>query len=101
MLHPGKPRYKPTEITNIADNMLLFQKDNGRLAPKTTTSLPSLQMHKKDSVRAGKDLTNTTFDNGSTYTQIAALAIAYAATNADKYKNSRTQRLRFHRRGPI
>lgn len=26
---PGRPKYKPTEITNIADNILLFQKDNG------------------------------------------------------------------------
>jgi len=29
---------------------------------------------------------NTTFDNGSTYTQIAALAIAYNETNFEKYK---------------
>ena len=26
---PGTPKYKPTEITKIADNILLFQKDNG------------------------------------------------------------------------
>ena len=28
---PDRPRYKPTEITAIADNMLLFQKNNGLL----------------------------------------------------------------------
>ena len=26
---PGRPQYKPTEIRNIADNILLFQKNNG------------------------------------------------------------------------
>jgi len=26
---PGHPQYKPTEITAIADNIVLFQKDNG------------------------------------------------------------------------
>src|SRR5476649_1645610 len=26
---PGQPVYKPAEITNIADNILLYQKNNG------------------------------------------------------------------------
>src|SRR4026208_942169 len=26
---PGHPQYKPSEITAIADNIVLFQKDNG------------------------------------------------------------------------
>lgn len=82
---PGRPRYKPTEITDIADNILLFQKDNGGW-PKNYDFFAILTDAQKDSVRAGKHLTNTTFDNGSSYTQIAALAIAYAATNTEKYK---------------
>lgn len=82
---PGKPRYKPTEITAIADNMLLFQKNNGGW-PKNYDFFAILTTEQKELVRKAKGETNTTFDNGNTYTQIAALAIAYKATNAEKYK---------------
>ncbi|NWJ50679.1 MAG: pectate lyase [Bacteroidetes bacterium] len=82
---PGKPRYKPTEITCIADNILLFQKNNGGW-PKNYDVFAKLTNAQKDSVTAAKEILNTTFDNGSTYTQIAALAIAYTATNVVKYK---------------
>lgn len=82
---PGRPRYKPTEITSIADNILLFQKSNGGW-PKNYDVFAILTSAQKDSVKAAKGILNTTFDNGSTYTQIAALAIAYTATNVAKYK---------------
>lgn len=82
---PGRPHYKPTEITNIADNLLLFQKSNGGW-PKNYDFFAILTDKQKDTVRAAKNLINTTFDNGNTYTQIAALAIAYTATNIEKYK---------------
>jgi PelA/Pel-15E family pectate lyase len=82
---PGRPQYKPTEITNIADNMLLFQKNNGGW-PKNYDFFAILTGSQEDSVKAAKDVLNTTFDNGNTYTQIAALAIAYTATKVEKYK---------------
>lgn len=82
---PDRPRYKPTEITNIADNILLFQKDNGGW-PKNYDFFAILNASQRESVKQGKSLTNTTFDNGNTYTQIAALAIAYKATGIEKYK---------------
>ncbi len=80
-----KPRYKETEITNIADNMLLFQKNNGGW-PKNYDFFAILTPEQKRIVTAAKGETNTTFDNGNTYTQIAALAIAYQATKVEKYK---------------
>ena len=82
---PDRPRYKPTEINNIADNMLLFQKENGGW-PKNYDFFAILSDSQRESVKQGKNLTNTTFDNGNTYTQIAALAIAYKATGIEKYK---------------
>ena len=82
---PGRPHYKPTEITNIADNLLLFQKSNGGW-PKNYDFFAILTDKQKDTVKAAKNLINTTFDNGNTYTQIAALAIAYTVTNIEKYK---------------
>ena len=82
---PGKPRYKETEIANIADNMLLFQKENGGW-PKNYDFFAILTPEQSKAVKAGKNETNTTFDNGNTYTQIAALAIAFDVTKADKYK---------------
>jgi PelA/Pel-15E family pectate lyase len=82
---PGLPRYKPTEVTNIADNILLFQKSNGGW-PKNYDVFAILTPAQKDSVRVTKNSLNTTFDNGTCYTQIAALAIAYSVDKAEKYK---------------
>jgi PelA/Pel-15E family pectate lyase len=82
---PGKPRYMSTEIDNIADNMVLFQKANGGW-PKNYDFFAILTDNQKDSVAKGKNVLNTTFDNGNTYTQIAALSTAYTATKVDKYK---------------
>ncbi len=82
---PDRPRYKPTEIANIADNMLLFQKNNGGW-PKNYDFFAILSPEQVKIIKDAKSEINTTFDNGNTYTQIAALAIAYHATKADKYK---------------
>jgi pectinesterase len=82
---PGRPKYKPTELTNIGDNILLFQKNNGGW-PKNYDIFAILTDAQKDSVAAAKDATNTTYDNGSTYNQIAALATIYSVTKTDKYR---------------
>jgi len=82
---PAKPRYKPSEISKIADNLLLFQKDNGGW-PKNYDFFAILSPQQANIVKEGKRQTNTTFDNGSTYTQIAALASAYYTTKSEKYK---------------
>jgi PelA/Pel-15E family pectate lyase len=91
---PSRPRYKPNEITNIAENILLFQKSNGGW-PKNYDFFAILTPDQKNKVKAGKEEANTTFDNGSTYTQIAALAIAYQATKIEKYKDGCLKGLNF------
>ncbi len=84
---PNRPKYKPTEITNVADNILLFQKNNGGW-PKNYDIMAILTDAQKDSLIRAKHILNTTYDNGSTYTQIAVLANVYTATNIEKYKSA-------------
>ena len=91
---PGRPRYKPTDVSEIADNIVLFQKNNGGW-PKNYDIFAILTADQRDSVQAVKNIFNTTYDNGSTYTQIAALATAYQATNAEKYKAAAIRGLEF------
>lgn len=91
---PGHPRYQPSEIVKIADNILLFQKNNGGW-PKNYDVFAILTADQKDSVAAAKNEPTTTFDNGSTFTQIAALAGAYAATKNDKYKKAALKGFQF------
>ena len=91
---PGKPQYKSTEIAKIADNILLFQKNNGGW-PKNYDVFAILTPAQHDSVFASKSMINTTFDNGTTYTQIAALAVAFKATNQEKYKLAALKGLNF------
>jgi hypothetical protein len=90
----GKPQYKSTEIVKIADNILLFQKNNGGW-PKNYDIFAILTKSQKDSVLASKKEENTTFDNGTTYTHIAALAVAYQATKIEKYKEGALKGLNF------
>ena len=91
---PDRPRYKPTEIRHIADNMILFQKKNGGW-PKNYDFFAILSPEQTAKVKACREETNTTFDNGSTYTQISALATAYRAEKSEKYKTACIRGLEF------
>src|SRR5690606_26803934 len=66
---PGKPKFKPEDIRQVADNILLFQKANGGW-PKNYDMFAILTDEQKEIVAAHKNDTNTTFDNGTCYTQI-------------------------------
>ncbi|MCH5715708.1 pectate lyase [Niabella hibiscisoli] len=82
---PGRPRYKSTDLKQVADNILLFQKANGGW-PKNYDMFAILSPEQKVAVAGYKNTLNTTFDNGTCYTQIRALAIAYAAVKDEAYK---------------
>ncbi len=82
---PGHPRYKPTEVTAIADNMLLYQKANGGW-PKNYDVQAILTAKQKDSLQHAKQLLNTTFDNGTTYTHVVYLSKAYSYTKTETFK---------------
>lgn len=83
----NQQRYKATEIENIADNILLYQKDNGGW-PKNYDMMAVLTNEQKDSLIKVKDILNTTFDNGTTYTHVACLADVYTVTHVEKYKEA-------------
>lgn len=91
---PGRPRYKPTDIIQVADNILLFQKTNGGW-PKNYDVFAILSDEQKDSVIAAKDKLNTTYDNGTCYTQITALANVYTETHIEKYRDAAIRGLGF------
>lgn len=84
---PGKPRYASTELTAIGDNILLFQKPNGGW-PKNYDMFAILTAAQKDSVIHRREELNTTFDNGTCFTQIAALSIVYTATGITKFRDA-------------
>jgi PelA/Pel-15E family pectate lyase len=82
---PHQKRYDEDEITSIADNILLFQKNNGGWA-KNYDMQAILTEEQKQAVLKSKDETNTTFDNGATHSQVIYLAKVYSATREEKYK---------------
>lgn len=84
---PNQPRFPDTEITKIADNILLYQRNNGGW-PKNYDMQAILTPEQKDSLRKTKAQHHTTFDNSTTYTHIEYLARVYALTHIKKYKES-------------
>jgi PelA/Pel-15E family pectate lyase len=94
MPRPGHPRYRATEISNIADNILLYQKDNGGW-PKNYDMQAILLPRQKDSLVMAKSTLNTTFDNRTTYSHIAYLCSAYKSTGSEQYKNAALKGLDF------
>ena len=80
-------RYDPSEVTEISDNILLFQKSNGGWA-KNYDMRAILTKEQIAAVLNAKDETNTTFDNGATHSQIQYLAEAFTATKVEKYKEA-------------
>ena len=84
---PDRPRYKPADVKEIADNILLFQKSNGGW-PKNYDMFAILTEDQKQEVAKHRNELKTTFDNGTCYTQIRALAIAYANLKDDRYKTA-------------
>ena len=84
---PNQQQYGPSEIIKIADNILLFQKNNGGW-PKNYDMCAVLTEEQITSVQDGKNEINTTFDNGATYSQVNYLAYAYTKTKIEKYKNA-------------
>lgn len=80
-------RYGDSEITEIANNILLFQRNNGGW-PKNYDMQAILTKSQVKKLIQTKETTNTTFDNGTTYTHIDYLARAYALTKNKLYKDA-------------
>ena len=83
----NQARYKETEVTNIADNILLYQRNNGGW-PKNYDMQAILLPEQVDSLLKTKDQQHTTFDNSTTYPHIEYLAKAHSLTTIEKYKDA-------------
>jgi PelA/Pel-15E family pectate lyase len=84
---PNQPHYKTTDLKEVGDNILLYQKANGGW-PKNYDIMAVLTKEQKDSLVQAKKILNTTFDNGTSYTHVAALAQIYTVTHVQKYKDA-------------
>lgn len=91
---PDQKKYKKNETTKIADNILLYQKNNGGWA-KNYDMTAILTDEQRAAVINSKNGTNTTFDNGSTHSQITYLAEAYLKTKEEKYKDAALKGIEF------
>ena len=84
---PDQPVCKPSQIREIADNILLYQKLNGGW-PKNYDMLAILTPGQKKAIEGVKGDSNTTFDNGSTHSQVEYLARAYQKTKDIRYRDA-------------
>ena len=90
----NQPKYKESEITNIADNILLYQRDNGGW-PKNYDVQAILTPQQADSLIKTKNMARTTFDNSTTYTHVDYLAKVYTLTHIEKYKAACEKGIKF------
>src|ERR1043166_7203764 len=76
-VEPNQPSYAPTQVREIASNILLFQRANGGW-PKDYDMAAVLTEAQKARVRETHSHEDTSFDNGNLHSQVAYLARAYA-----------------------
>lgn len=88
------PRYEPTQVAAIADNILLWQRANGGW---TENEDPARILNETElkAVAETKDATDTSFDNRNVWPQITYLAGAYTLTDDERYREGSLQGLEF------
>lgn len=91
---PNQPRYEEKDYTQIADNMILFQIDNGGW-PKNYDMRAILTPDQVNNVVNSKQKLHATFDNSTTFTHIYYLAQVYSASKIEKYKEACIKGIQF------
>ena len=84
---PDQPAYAPTQIREIADNLLLFQRENGGW-PKDYDMLAMLTEAQKKLIRDTRANPDTSYDNHTTHPQVEYLAKAFVATGVPMYRDA-------------
>lgn len=88
------PRYNLNQITEIADNILLLQHNNGgwvqNLDPARILNEQEIESYKK-----AKTLEDSSFDNRNVFSQIEYLMNVFEQTKEVKYKNSAQKGLEY------
>ena len=78
--------YNTDEALDIADNVLLWQRNNGGW-PKNEDMI-NVSVAESRNIRKNRKAEDTNFDNGATYTQLRYLAMVYELTPTLKYKKA-------------
>jgi PelA/Pel-15E family pectate lyase len=76
--------YGSDESRRIAENVLVYQHDNGGW-PKNIDMAQQLSAEEQAKQRKRRNVMETLIDNGATYTQIRFLALVHKATGEAKY----------------
>lgn len=84
---PEQPAYSPDKVAEIAQNILLFQRENGGW-PKDYDMLAILNSRQVQAVRDTRDRADTSFDNDNIHPQVDYLARAYAATGEGSWRDA-------------
>ncbi|PYT01782.1 MAG: pectate lyase [Acidobacteria bacterium] len=88
--------YQTDEAARIADQLLIYQKDNGGFEKNVDMALMLTQKEKNELVAKRSDISETTIDNRTTYPQVAYLGRVITASllkpsppaNLPKYKEA-------------
>ncbi|MCG8509906.1 MAG: pectate lyase, partial [Rhodospirillales bacterium] len=81
------PRYKPKQIVEIAENVLLYQTKEGGW-PKNIDWLRVLSVDERNRLRRGARPRRATFDNHNTWSQIVYLAWVHQRTGLQRYADA-------------
>jgi PelA/Pel-15E family pectate lyase len=79
--------YASAEALRIADNVLLYQRDSGGWSKNIDMGKPLNEADRAALLRQKKD-TDSTIDNGATYTQLSFLARVYTAQHQKRHRES-------------
>lgn len=90
----NQPVYRPEQIREIAENILLFQRENGGW-PKDYDMLAVLTDEQREKVRLSRASADTSFDNHNVFPQVEFLARAYQTTGEAKYREGAERGLDF------
>lgn len=86
--------YNSPESIRVAENVLLYQNDNGGW-PKNIEMARKLSDSQKAQLRKSHNRSETLIDNGATWTQIRFLAMVYEATGDKRFADAAVRGLNF------
>jgi PelA/Pel-15E family pectate lyase len=84
---PDQAAYSPSQVDQIAANILLFQRDNGGW-PKDYDLLAVLTPEQTTAVQATRNRTDSSFDNHNIHPQVEYLARAYASAGVKAWRDA-------------
>jgi PelA/Pel-15E family pectate lyase len=78
--------YGSAEAVRIADNLLVYQHDNGGWSKNIDMSKPLSESERAKLVKEKTNTKETTIDNGATHQQVAFLGKVYTASKQERFK---------------